>query len=69
MAAAPFLAFLYGPTPGLAVAALALTATAALAVEGARAALPAARRRLLIAAAVNGALAVGCLGALVARLA
>lgn len=68
MVAAPFLALLYGPTAGLAVATLALAATAALAGDAARGAGPAARRRLVVAAAVNGGLVVACLVAVVVRL-
>jgi len=68
MAAAPFLALLYGPTAGLAVATAALAATAALSADAARAAPPAAGRRLRVAAAVNGALAMACLAALLVGL-
>lgn len=70
---APFLALLYALAAGLAVMALALGATALLAVEAARGvpsgASPRLRRRLLGLAVANGVLAVGCVVALIARLA
>jgi hypothetical protein len=52
----------------LAVAAFALAATTAVTVDAARAVPAPARRRLLLVAAVNGALALLCLVALFARL-
>ena len=68
MVAAPFLALLYGVEAGLAVMAVALGATAWGAAQVARGAVAPVRRRLVLAAVVNGALALGCAGALVARL-
>ena len=64
---APFLALLFDPGAGLAIMALALGATAFFAGEAARSAAP-LRRRLVVAAVVNGALALACAAALVARL-
>lgn len=58
MIAAPFLALLYGPDAGLAVAAAALAATAYLAWDASRRLPPAARQRMQIAAVVNAGLAV-----------
>ena len=66
--AAPFLASLYGLTAGLAVMTIALATTTAFGVHGARAASPEIRRSLLAIVALNGALAVVCLGVLLARL-
>lgn len=68
MAAAPFLALLYGPTAGLTVATAALAATIALTLDAARTVPRPSRRRLLVAAAVNAALALACLVVLLARL-
>ena len=62
---APFLALLFDPVAGLLVMTLALAATAFLAGDAARAATAPARRRLLVLAAVNGVLALGCVAALV----
>ena len=64
--AAPFLALLFARAAGLAVMGLALGATAYLTRDAARSAAPALRRRLLVAAAVNGVLALACVVALVA---
>ncbi len=58
---APFLALLYDLDAGLAVMALALAATAFLSREAARTGGASVRRRLLVVAAVNGALALVCL--------
>jgi hypothetical protein len=58
MVVAPFLALTYGLTEGLAVMVAALVASALLAIDAARTAGPAVRRRLLVVAAVNGALAI-----------
>ncbi len=65
---APFLALLYDLAVGLAVMALALGATAAVAVQAGRMAEPPLRRRLLAAATINGALALLVVVVLVARL-
>lgn len=65
---APFLALLYDPAAGLAVMTVALAATCFLAGEAARMAVGAGQRRLIIAAVVNGALALGCGAALLAWL-
>ena len=65
---APFLALLYDLAVGLAVMALALGATASVAVQAGRTAAPPLRRRLLAAATINGALALLVAVALVARL-
>jgi hypothetical protein len=66
MVVAPFLALLYDFSAGLAVMAFALGATAYLAVDAARTAEPAVRRRLRGFAAVNAALGMGCFAALLA---
>ena len=66
---APFLALLYDPAAGLAVMTLALGATAFGAAQTARTSHEEVRRRLLIAAALNGVLALGCAAALVIGLA
>ena len=66
--AAPFLATLYGLTAGLAMMTLALTTTTAFGAHAARGASPEIRRRLLPIVAVNGVLALVCLGVLVGRL-
>ena len=66
---APFLALLYDPAAGLAVTALALTATSFLTADSARSAPVPTRRRLILATALNGALALVCLVALIVRLA
>lgn len=65
---APFLALLYDLAAGLAVMTVALAATCILTGEAARMAVGAGQRRLIIAAVVNGALALGCVAALLARL-
>lgn len=67
MVAAPFLALLYGPTAGLAIAAVALSATAFLAADATRVAPAEARRRLIVAAVLNGGLALACLAVLTIR--
>lgn len=67
MAAAPLLALLYGPSAGLVVAAVSLAATAGLTADAAKAVPAATRRRVLVVAAVNAALALACLAVLVAR--
>lgn len=67
MIAAPFLALTFGLTEGLAVMVVALTATAYLAWDAARAADSAARRRLLVVAGVNGMLAVAGVVVVVVR--
>lgn len=69
MVAAPFLALAYGVTPALAVMAAGLGATAYLALDARGRAEPVLRRRLLIAAIVNGVLAAVCLAAVLARIA
>jgi hypothetical protein len=68
MVAAPFLALLFDLAAGLAVMAIALGATAWLALDAARTAEPTTSRRLRILAGVNGALVVMCLAALVVDL-
>ena len=68
--AAPFLALLYDLDAALAMTALALGATAALAAQAARSGIggSALRPRLLTAAAINGLLALTCLVILIVRL-
>ncbi len=66
--AAPFLALLYGPSAGLAAAAVGLAATAVLANDAAPGADPTIARRLRLAARFNAALALACLAVLAARL-
>ena len=68
--AAPFLALLYNLDAALAMTALALAATAALAAHAARSGTgdPALRPRLLTAAALNALLALVCVVALIVRL-
>jgi hypothetical protein len=68
MVGAPFLALLYDLAAGLAVMAVALGATAYLAADAARGARPEVRRRLVVFAVVNGALAAICLWGLLARI-
>ncbi len=65
--AAPFLALLYGIEVGLGVMAVALATVAAFAVQAAQHAPPDLRHRLLLAAGLNGFLAVVCLVVLVWR--
>ena len=67
---APFLALLYDLDATLAMIALALGATAALAAQAARSGTggPALRPRLLTAAALNALLALACLVILLVRL-
>jgi hypothetical protein len=61
MVAAPFLALLFDLAAGLAVMAIALGATAWLALDAARGAEPAMRWRLRIVASANGVLMAACL--------
>jgi multisubunit Na+/H+ antiporter MnhB subunit len=65
MVAAPFVALLFDLAAGLAVMAIALGATAWLALDAARAAEPGVRRRLRMFAGVNGVVAVVCLVVLI----
>ena len=60
MVAAPFLALLYHPAAGLTVMALALGTLTGLAMDAARHAEPAARRRLRLVAAINALLGLAC---------
>lgn len=66
--AAPFLALLIDLNAGLVVMGCGLTATASLAFEAARSVDADQRTRLLVAASVNGLLAMACLTLLAARL-
>jgi len=65
---APFLALLIDLNAGLVVMGCGLTATASLAFEAARSVDADQRKRLRVAASVNGLLAVACLTLLAARL-
>jgi hypothetical protein len=68
MVVAPFLALLYGWTAGLGVMALALAATSYLALAATPRLEPAHRGRVVAIAAINGALALVCVAALIDRL-
>lgn len=68
MVAAPFLGLLYGPNAGLAVATAALAGTASVAWGVSRSAGGEEGRRMAVAAAVNGVLAVIALALLAYRL-
>lgn len=65
--AAPFLALLYGIEVGLGVMAVALATVAVFGMQAAQHAPPDLRRRLLLAVAVNGVLAIVCLAVLLWR--
>lgn len=67
MVAAPFLALLYGPDAGLAVAVAALVTTAWLAHDAARRQPETDRRRFVLAAGVNAAFALVLGAVLIAR--